>query len=66
MCFQNHNFFLSIFLRSKNREEIEQQQGTPGWIKNTPNYEPSVNQIVKFKIRPAREESARCSEPAFQ
>jgi hypothetical protein len=55
--------FESLFTRSKNREEIELQQGTLEVQKNLLNWKYAANEIIRIKNRPTREEFSRNSAP---
>jgi hypothetical protein len=57
---------LSFFTRSKSREEIELQQGTPDVQKNLKNWKYAANQIIRIKKGPIREEALRNSAPEVQ
>jgi hypothetical protein len=55
--------FLSIFTRSKIREEVELQQGTPKVKKNLLNWKCAANETIGIKNAPTREEASRNSTP---
>jgi hypothetical protein len=58
--------FSSLFARSKSREEIELQQGTPEVQKNLWNWQCADNETIRIKNTPAREEASRYSAPKVQ
>jgi hypothetical protein len=58
--------FSSLFTRSKSREEIELQQGTPEVQKNLRNWKYAANEIIRIKNGPIREEASRNSVPEVQ
>jgi hypothetical protein len=58
--------FLSLFTRSKSREEIELQQGTPDVQKNLQNWKYAANQLIRIKKRPIRKEASRNSVQEVQ
>ncbi len=50
--------FLSLFTRSKSREETELQQGTPEVQKNLWNRKCAANETIRIKNAPTREEAS--------
>jgi hypothetical protein len=60
---QIFNFF---FKRSKNREEIELQQGTPEVLKKCENLNPQPMKSSKCKNAPISEETAKYTALAVQ
>jgi hypothetical protein len=62
----SEQYFLSLFTRSKNREEVELQQGTPELQKNLQSWKYAANEIIRIKNGPIREEALRNSVPEVQ
>jgi hypothetical protein len=58
--------FLSLFIRTKSREEIELQQDTPEVQKNLRNWKYAANEIIRIKNGPIRKEATRNSVPEVQ
>jgi hypothetical protein len=58
---KRYRFLKFFFKRSKNREEVELQQGTPEVLKKCENLYPQPMKLSGCKNSSIREEKAKCT-----